>query len=496
MAKTDTVFELIKTLSKGEKRNLMQLAKLQSGEKDYVRLFQRLDEMSSYDDALLKSEFSNFSYTKNYLYNFILRSLTFHEAGDKAEVSRGIRSAYLLMDKKLHQAAKKLVRSLKKMVVAQELFADWDQLLDLEIRILRESQDLEGLRNELPSINAERRDLEEKRRNLHAYERAFNEIFLITQTKYLARGEVDLKSVDELESKPLNQSEKYALSLRGEVAFFENRYRIDMFRGDYQAALVSLEKLFERYSRNKYLIRENTLDYLAMLGRISGLFSATGNYKKTRKYLEVLGKFKWETEKERVSRFENYYSILFPVALDFGDFDFALKELKKYAKEAGKLEPKLTESKRILLHFQLAKLQFFAGDSSEAYAWVKKVIDMPKTEVRQDVQAFSRLLNLLIQLERGDADMIEFYQKSSYKYFQRRKRLFKFESAFLSFINKVLNSSDFQPKEKDLRAFKKKLEKLFADDPGEKAVLSYFDIMAWLDSKLEGISLREAVSRP
>jgi hypothetical protein len=84
MKKPDALFQLISSLSRGEKRNFRMLAQLTSGDKKYLQIFDIVDLMEEYDEAKVIRKFRNdpgferqFAYIKNYLYNSILSSLVY-----------------------------------------------------------------------------------------------------------------------------------------------------------------------------------------------------------------------------------------------------------------------------------------------------------------------------------------------------------------------------------------------------------------------------------
>jgi hypothetical protein len=57
MKPSNELFELIKSLTKSEKRFFKLQSSLQSGDKNYIRLFDTIDKMSEYDEEEVKSNF-------------------------------------------------------------------------------------------------------------------------------------------------------------------------------------------------------------------------------------------------------------------------------------------------------------------------------------------------------------------------------------------------------------------------------------------------------
>merc|ERR1711974_480393 len=73
--------DLIKSLTKSEKRFFKLSSSLQSGEKNYLKIFDAIEEQSEYNEEDIKEQFKNerfikhFPSEKNHLYKLILKSL-------------------------------------------------------------------------------------------------------------------------------------------------------------------------------------------------------------------------------------------------------------------------------------------------------------------------------------------------------------------------------------------------------------------------------------
>ncbi len=81
MKPSNELFDLIKSLTKSEKRFFKLQSALQSGDKNYVRLFDLIDKMSEYDEENVKKTFKGEKFIKhlpsekNHLYKLILKAL-------------------------------------------------------------------------------------------------------------------------------------------------------------------------------------------------------------------------------------------------------------------------------------------------------------------------------------------------------------------------------------------------------------------------------------
>ncbi len=119
------LFELIKSLSKAEKRLFMlESARYSSkSNKGYLEVYKLLDKQSVYDEKQLKKKFANtptakrLPQLKNYLYNLILKILIKFNAQKSIdfEIIELLQGIDILFTKGLYKQAKKLLVKAKKL---------------------------------------------------------------------------------------------------------------------------------------------------------------------------------------------------------------------------------------------------------------------------------------------------------------------------------------------------------------------------------------------
>ena len=119
---TDILFQLIKSLEKGEKRNFKLYVKRNSGSEDMkiVKLFDALDKMEVYDETVLLNRHKGFkkqqlSNSKAHLYKQILSSLRLIEDGANIDIRlhEQLDFARILYNKGLYLQSLKVLDRLK-----------------------------------------------------------------------------------------------------------------------------------------------------------------------------------------------------------------------------------------------------------------------------------------------------------------------------------------------------------------------------------------------
>ena len=103
-------------------------------------------------------------------------------------------------------------------------------------------------------------------------------------------------------------------------------------------------------------------------------------------------------------------------------------------------------------------------------------------------------MSLLVHYEMGKFDLLEYSVVSTYRYLLKRNRLYKVENIILDYIRKKAPLIDSEKKQ--LEAFidlKDALITATKNDPFENRALEYFDLIAWLESKITGKKFSEII---
>ena len=160
---TDPLFQLVKSLEKSEKRNFKLFVKKGSGEDlKIVQLFDALDKMENYDEALLlkrtpslaKQQLSNM---KAYLYKKILTSLRQLKDKDNLvlQLSEYMEHAHILYNKGLYLQSLKILDKMKELAISSNQTTYLMQAIFFEKKIesLHITRSIQGKAEELRKIS-------------------------------------------------------------------------------------------------------------------------------------------------------------------------------------------------------------------------------------------------------------------------------------------------------------------------------------------------------
>jgi len=144
----------------------------------------------------------------------------------------------------------------------------------------------------------------------------------------------------------------------------------------------------------------------------------------------------------------------------------------------------------LVFYYKIACLYFGSGKFEKSITYLNKIIHW-KTDLRNDIQCYARLLHLIAHYELGHFNLLEYLIKSVYRFMAKMENLSGVEEAMFQFLRK---SFGLQPKEL-IPAFKTLLKdvKKFESDRFESRAFMYLDIISWLESKISGKPVQEVI---
>ena len=498
MKKNDAVFQLIKSLTRGEKRNFRMLAQLTSGDKKYLQLFDTLDGLQEYDEVKILKKFrkdpsfeKQFAYNKNYLYNSILNSLAYFHKGADSELSALTIQVKILSEKSLFYQAKKLLRKAKEKVILQERFEELLKLLNLEIEVLIRTENIKVLRDSLRNVEFEERLTLEKIENLIGYRKLKTRVLILRKTFYMARTDNELKLLEEVTSSDLLEGDHKALSTRAKFLFHEVMENIYTYKGDEQKALDHAKQALQILEAVPEILKEQQKDYLMLLSSLMRHQLVVHGKDEAFPTLMKIRDVKPQTPFERLFRFAKFYNLYVLFHLDTGE-RIPEEIIEEMMKEMKALKNDLSDNVKLSNFYSLAVYYFYQTEFNTALEWINKFLNHRKSEARSDLQVMARLMNMLIHYELGNYDLIEYNIKSTYRYAYKKEKLNRYERSLLSFLRKAINVTNQTELKVELKMFRKELVEIFQDKL-ERRADDYFKNFEWIDSKLTGRPVLELI---
>lgn len=505
MAKSSTEYliDLVKSLSKAEKRSFKLYAKRNSSSQEelkFLLLFDYIDRTQKYSDKdvlakipeIKKVQLSNI---KAHLYRQILTSLRLQSTSKftEMEIRELIDFAVVLYNKGFyHQAMKQLEKAGQ---LAKRAKYNVLSLEIIEFEKVIESQYItRSLRTRADDLTTLSIALE-KHVSLSVY---FSNLSLHLYALYLKVGFVR----DEKENMFVQQFfQSKMIPYKMEELDFEEKMHLYNAHVWYNHIIQNFVMCY-KYARqwvdlfyeHPELIETRKEMYLKGLHNLLGALFNLRNYKR---FSEVLTAY--EQDRDAMVGNDNV-ELLYLLYLHTnrinkyyleGRFTEGLKIVPEINDFIAKYESKLDTHRIIVFYYKIACMYFGSGDNKMAIRYLNMVIQFKEQSLREDIQCFARILNLIAHFELGNDVLVEYQVKSVYRFLIKLGELHGVQKEIFYFLRQLPFAS-----ENDLRkAFKILHGKLvrLAQDPYEKRPFLYLDIISWLECKLHNKPVQEII---
>ena len=505
MKPSSELFDLIRTLTKSEKRFFKLQSSLQSGDKNYVRLFDLVEKMDEYDEDIVKKTFAGEKFIKhlpsekNHLYKLILKSLRsyYSETSIASALKQDIKNIEILYNKGLFDECTKFIERAKKVAVRYEKFYYLFELISWEKTLLEESFE-NGQFVNLDSLILEEQHVLDKLQNLTAYHVLYSKINYVFRSGGYSRTEENTRIINEIVEHPLIKGKNTALSERASTICYYTQGFCNLAKGETQVALEKYRKVKDILDSHPDLRTDLAKRYIRTLSQIVQCLLETRQFSEADSCIHELNQLQ---ELDGFDTPDTHARIRTEVILSnlqkyifSGRFNEGVAAMTAEMESVKANETALHKEIVLRMYYYMAYLHFGAGQHSKALQWLNRVINDNENDLRQDLYGYARLFNIVVHYELGNSDLLEYTLKSTARYLQKRMRDFEVEKLILEQFKKLIRARTSIEKREQLIGFKKELEALMSVEDC-KALMRYFDFNAWIGSKLEQATFEEAIYR-
>lgn len=498
------LFELIKSLTKSEKRyfKLFSSRHTIGEENGYLKLFDFIDQMDSYQEDLIYMHFkgqallNKFSITKARLYSNILRGLDSFYASTSldAQLYRSMHSADILYDKGLYKQCEKILISAEKQAVKNERFT-----LLLEIKQKQKRLIEKDLYTDIAAADIEKMFADEQ--GLIDEINTFNELWNV---KSLLFQEINLNGNVRTEEATLRLKLLIDRVASIDISHYSSHVK-HMFHHIHSAYYFSVNDLVCSYHHlqanvkllddEKDIFKNEPNLHFSLLTNSIYVATRLKKYEDGQHYLIRLKDLASEGKQQNtldldIKYFSSSVSLELFLLIEKGDFVKA-EELVPYIIEAYRLYgDNINSLRKAYIDFKVSIVYLSLGEYTKALHWINKVLNESKIDQKQDIFCFAQLINLILHFELKNDRFLPYAINSTKRYLKNRNRIYAFEEVFLKLISKMAKSDGFFDLEEKLIPIEKSLIQL-KEDPQEQVVFDYFDFLTWVQSKLKRRSFLE-----
>jgi tetratricopeptide (TPR) repeat protein len=175
-----------------------------------------------------------------------------------------------------------------------------------------------------------------------------------------------------------------------------------------------------------------------------------------------------------------------------GQFTEGIKAVDKMGNDLEKYKESLDNHYLLILYYKMACMYIGSNNYSKAVQWLNRIINARDEDIRSDIQCFARILNLLCHNELGNQDLVDYYIKSTYRFLLKKDDMHFYQTTLIRFLKKLPKVHSNLELIKAYANLKEQM--LFLEsNPYEKRAFVYFDIISWLESKIERRTVQEVI---
>ncbi|MBO9617883.1 MAG: hypothetical protein J7539_02515 [Niabella sp.] len=496
----DILFQLIKSLEKSEKRHFKLYITRSSGNEDLkvIKLFDAMDKMPQYDEkALLKKlkevtkpQLSNL---KSHLYREILAGLRLLKSSESLDLQLNelFDTAHILYKKGLFYQSLRVIDKAKETAKLNQKFFFLPQLLSLEKRIeaLNVTNSFVSRMDELAD------ESNEANTKLNMITRLSN-LSLQMYGFFIANGHARNEAEEDKVKKFFRQN--LPSGSAQQEGFYERLYYYQSYtwyafiRQDFLLYYRYVQKWVDLFYEKPGMQRAETGHFIRGYHNLLNAHFDLRNYEK---FTIDLHQFEEFSHTKRVQSNENFrvQSFVYIASAKINYFTIT-GQTAAGLKEVPYIEDKLSEyalfldrHRVMVINYKIAMLYFLSGDYSTSIDYLQKIIN-DSSDLRTDLQCYSRLVHLLAHYELGNLELMDSLTRSVFRYMSKMKNLTVIEQEIFRFIRGAFHYSRNELKPE----FAKFLDKVkhLEGNRFETRSFAYLDIISWLESKVEGKSMR------
>ncbi len=501
---TDYLINLIKSLTKAEKRHFkLFVTRNQSSEQLlFIQLFDLLDKQKGYDEELIlvkipaikKQQLSNL---KAHLYKQLLLCLRLLHRSQNPDIELRERLDYarVLYNKGLYRQSLEILDKTKQKARQCRKYTICLEILDFEKHI--ESQYItRSIDTRAEELTIDSKAINRKVNTANQFSNLALHLYSLYLKLGYVRNEKDYYFVREFF---LSNLPKYRLK---ELGFYERLYLFQAYCWyffmihDFLHFYKYTQKWVNLFHKDKEMLELETPLYLKGLHNLlTSLFMLWHHSR----FLEVLKELEAFADNKKLHTNRNIegltymYLYIHRIHRHYieGTFSEGISLVSGLVQLIRKNTYNWDEHRIMVFYYKIACLYFSSGDNENAIVYLNKIINQKNSNIREDIQCFARILNLIAHFELGNEGLIEYQVKSVYRFLTKMEDMHLVQQEILKFLRRPprLQPSDLK---KAFIALHQKLERL-RTEPYEKRPFLYLDITSWLESKIEQRPVQDVI---
>ena len=476
---------LIHSLSKSEKRYFKMNVKNNS---QLTELFDLLkNKKDCNEDDLLQTLLpdqkpGNIAVIKNRLYNHILKSLNqYHtEKSIEKQIKDKIQSIEILFNKGLFDHCVKIIKSSKKVAIANELHYVLIEINKWERKIAVKYNYENVSVKDIDDLYKSDQDAMKKLTSYQIIWDVKSKMLSRLYSKGKSRSLDDVKCFDDI-IKELPSKLNLSLDLESEYLYNHTMSAYYFCILDHKKSYELMKANLELVNANKKFFDKEPYILLSILTNSIYLSKKNNRDAETQAYLEQLEELyssQYEGDELKLRVFtDKSLTNLASLAMS-GKYNEGIALIPEIEEGLKTFQDQINSTKLAGMYYSLAIINFGVGDFSKALYWINKILNEVKINEAEDQYCYAQIMHMIIHVELSNDDYISHSLKSLKRYLKTRNRLHEFEQSFIGLISNLMKNKRESDRIKLYAAFAADM-KLLKVNPFTQSAFDYFDFEGW-----------------
>lgn len=501
---TDPLFQLIKSLSKAEKRHFkLYSTKSKAGEDaKFIKLFDLIDKQKDLNETkILEKEptikSQQLSNLKAHLYKNILKSLRSFNATEDIDlqIRELLDHSTILYNKCLYDQCVKMLEKAKQTAEKCDKNLLLLEITEFEKRLVTKYIRT-NIEDKVSQLIKSSDQINDKIKSINTFSNLTIKLYSFYLKIGFLRNHKDFELVNSFlySTLPVFQEDK--------LSFDEKMYLYNSFVGyyffiqDFERGYEYAKKWVSLFEESPELIPSKLEMYIKAINNLLVAQAKMHKYEESELTIRKLSAI--ENDKS-IKLTENIRLLLFKYSAThkinrffiLGEFTEGKKVIPDIAKSLEEFENRLDTHYIIIFYYKFACMYFGNEEYQKVVFWLNKIINMKDVDLRSDIHSFARILNLISHYELGNIDLVDYYIRSTYRFLIKKNDLHLFQKIIMKFLRKLSSIT----RDQLIDAFKDLREQLLPlnDKFYERRPFIYFDIISWLESKIEHKNVQETI---
>ncbi len=498
---TDELFQLIKSLSKPEKRLFKLHAKRNTGNDDLkiIALFDALDAMQEYDEEKLlrknksiqKQQLSNM---KAYLYKQILTGISHASEDVEIKLSEQLMFARMLYNKGLYMQALKTLNKVKSSAknYSQSTYRLQALIFEKKIESMHITRSIKGRSGDL---SQESNDVNKRLFLLSNLSGFALQLYSWYIQHGHARDEKDEQALYDFFCKNLPLCNEAEMDFYERLYYYQAHSWYTFILQDLLGYYRYSQKWVDLFHEHPEMKNLESIQYVKGLNNLLSAHFVLLNYRGFEDALSELEIFANSEDGLKDVNTEIQTFIYLQLAklnehFMHGTFIKGLSMVEHLEEKLDEYKLFIDTHRMLIFYYKIACLYFGSGNNEKAIEYLNLIIHL-KPDLRTDLHCYARLLHLIAHYEIGNYNLVEYLIKSVYRFMAKMKNLNTVEEEIFSFLKRSfsLSQKEIIPA---FKLLKEKLEKL-RGNPLVTRSFMYLDIIGWLESKIENVPVQQII---